>query len=146
MGKKFKDCKLLVTDTDSFCYSIPSVGLLALVFDDNWLLYCSTWNNWSFTLISSMFSSPILLTPGLQGFSCWKPSVWWWWSLWCFPASLLEVYVPFASFSSWNNYFNEAQILCHFQIFQVFEFLQDILSNLFILNTIMRDPVSSLSR
>ena len=25
MGKKFKDCKLLVTDTDSFCYSIPSV-------------------------------------------------------------------------------------------------------------------------
>ena len=25
MMKKFKDCKLLFSDTDSFCYSIPGV-------------------------------------------------------------------------------------------------------------------------
>ena len=37
MMKKFKDCKLLFTDTDSFCYSIPGVeDVYAAIKDSNW--------------------------------------------------------------------------------------------------------------
>ena len=37
MAKKFKDCKLLFTDTDSFCYSIPYVkDVYAAIKDSGW--------------------------------------------------------------------------------------------------------------
>ena len=37
MMKKFKNCKLLFTDTDSFCYSIPDVeDVYAAIKDSYW--------------------------------------------------------------------------------------------------------------
>merc|ERR1711954_563985 len=40
MAKKFKDCKLLFTDTDSFCYSIPYVkDVYAAIKESGWCDY-----------------------------------------------------------------------------------------------------------
>ena len=37
MAKNFKDCKLLFTDTDSFCYSIPNVkDIYSDIKDSDW--------------------------------------------------------------------------------------------------------------
>ena len=37
MQETFKDCKLLFTDTDSFCYSIPDVeNVYEIIKDSDW--------------------------------------------------------------------------------------------------------------